>query len=211
MEKTPPIAFAYHMYGDSMGDLYLEVSTNDWSSTNLLWAMSGDQGNNWFSTNVALTAYAGMNNVYIRFRGVTGSSWMSDMALDLIVVSENPDMDEDGLPNDWETLYFGGPTNANPSAMASNGVNTVLETYIADLDPTDPDAAFLISVFRSLFSENILQWQNASGRVYTVYWTTNLLNGFILLQSNLTSGGFTDTVHGAEEQGFYKLDVQLAP
>jgi len=213
---SPEINFSCHLYGSpsTMGSIYLETSTDDWESTDTVWSISGNQGNVWVQTNITLSAYVGADNLHLRFRGVVGNSWRSDMALDLIVVREgeiSDDIDDDGLPNDWEELYFGGPTNANPSASASNGINTVLEAYIAGFDPTDPDAEFLISVFRPPSSESILQWQNASGRIYRVYWASNLVSGFQILETNLTSGGFTDTVHGTESRGFYKLDVQLAP
>ncbi len=116
------------------------------------------------------------------------------------------DHDRDNLPNDWEKNYFGGTTNANPAATASNGINTLLETYIAGLNPTDPSALFTLSK-----DWKTLWWSAASGRVYSVHWTSNLLDSFQTLESNLTGGAFTDLVRGAEDQGFYRLDVQLAP
>ena len=104
-------------------------------------------------------------------------------------------------------------TNANPAAAASNGVNTVKDCYIAGLDPTDECATFLISDFRPLTSGNTLHWQNVSGRVYSVFWASNLLNGFQPLESNIayTAVPYTDTNHPAEEKGFYKIEVELEP
>jgi len=122
------------------------------------------------------------------------------------------DIDGDGLPNWWETLYYGGATNANPNAMASNGVNTVEDAYVAGINPTNPAANFLISDLSPLTSENVLQWQGVSGRVYTVYWTSNLLSGFgTSLTNNLPwmPGVFTDSMHSAEQKGFYKIEVEL--
>jgi len=117
-----------------------------------------------------------------------------------------PDSDSDGLPNWWENTYFGGVTNANPAATASNGVNTVLETYIAGIDPTDPDALFELSDLQG----NVLQWSGVSGRVYTVYWTSNLLSGFQTLETNVPWTGtiFTDSTHSAAQEGFYKIEVE---
>jgi hypothetical protein len=121
------------------------------------------------------------------------------------------DADADGIPNDWEQQYFGTSTGAVASATASNGVNTVLECYIAGLNPIDPSSAFLISDLRPLSSASILRWNSTSGRVYSVYWSSNLLNGFHLLQTNYTGGVFTDAVHGAEPNVFYQIEVQVAP
>jgi len=97
-------------------------------------------------------------------------------------------------------------TNANPAAAASNGVNTVKDCYIAGLNPTDPDAAFLISDFSP--QSSVLSWNATSGRVYSVYWASNLLGGFQALETNVAMP-YTDTNHPAEEQGFYKIEVEL--
>ena len=52
-----------------------------------------------------------------------------------------------------------------------------------------------------------------SGRVYSIYWTSNLLSGFgaTPLTNNLpwTPAIYTDTTHTAEEKGFYKIEVEL--
>jgi len=120
------------------------------------------------------------------------------------------DTDGDGLPDWWEEQYFSGATNANPDAICSNGVNTVMEAYIAGLNPNDPNAAFLISL-RQYSPQAVLEWNATSGRVYSVYWTSNLLNGFgSPMQSNYTGGVYTDETHNAEEKGFYKIDVKLS-
>jgi hypothetical protein len=121
------------------------------------------------------------------------------------------DSDGDGIPDSWETLYFGGATNANAAALAANGVNTVMETYVAGLNPTNPASVFLIYDFRSLPAGNILQWGAVSGRVYSIYWTTNLLNGFQPLGANILwpQNSWTDLVHGAENEGFYRIKVNL--
>lgn len=207
------IDYAYHMYSadTGMGTLYLEASTNAGSSWVTHWTMSGNQGTTWFANRVDLSAYDGESNVELRFRGVTGSNFTSDMALDAIVVSGTAslDIDSDGMPNDWETLYFGGPTNA--LAMANPDFDTYnnLQEYIAGLNPTNSDG-FGPSNFM-VGASNAFEWNAASGRVYSVYWSSNLLDGFSILQSNLTSGAYTDSTHSAEAQGFYKLEVQLAP
>ena len=121
------------------------------------------------------------------------------------------DDDNDGLPGWWEIDHFGGETNANPNAMASNGVNTVLETYIAGLDPADPDAAFLISDIQPQTSGSVLSWNATNGRAYTVSWSSNLLSGFQALERNIayTAVPYTDTNHTADGQGFYKIEVTM--
>ncbi|MFA7256119.1 MAG: M12 family metallo-peptidase [Kiritimatiellales bacterium] len=129
-----------------------------------------------------------------------------------------PDVDYDGLPNEWELLYFGGETNANPVATASNGVNTVLDTYIAGISPVDPAAFFKINSFQTPVAASngfVVGWDATNGRIYSVYRATNLLSStnFQPLATNIVwpQSSYTDTVHAAESRSFYKINVQLAP
>jgi hypothetical protein len=121
------------------------------------------------------------------------------------------DSDSDGLPDDWETQYFGGATNANPAAMAANGVNTIYETYIAGINPTDPAAQFDLSI-QQLAAQRLLQWNSVTGRIYSVYGSTNLLNGFQPLETNIVWPQNSWTGQVSESQNnFYRIKVQLAP
>ena len=79
---TPNIRFAYHMYGATMGTL--EVLVDD----AVVWSKSGDQGNQWYQAQIPLPSDT---NVLIQFRGLTGTSYTSDMAIDELIV-------DDGLP-----------------------------------------------------------------------------------------------------------------
>jgi PKD repeat protein len=133
-------------------------------------------------------------------------------AVPAAISAPNGDTDSDGIPDSWEAQHFGGSTNANPNAMAANGINTVLDAYIAGLNPTNPASVFLISDFRSLTSGNILQWNAVSGRVYGVYWTTNLMNSFQPLETNILwpQNSWTGLVSGSQGD-FYKVKVQMVP
>jgi PKD repeat protein len=79
------VSFAYHMYGADMGTLYVDVYTGG-AWTNAIWSESGDQGNTWNTQTVNLVAYVG-DVIKLRFRGVTGSDFTSDMALDDIEIT----------------------------------------------------------------------------------------------------------------------------
>ncbi|NOU36150.1 MAG: hypothetical protein HOO88_05230 [Kiritimatiellaceae bacterium] len=118
------------------------------------------------------------------------------------------DSDVDGINDDWERQQGG---NQNPGATCSNGVNSILQAYIAGLDPKNPQSRFQMVADKSPASDNILRWNATSGRVYSVYFSTNLLNGFQPLETNIpwTAGAFTDTVHKVDGQGFYKIGVEL--
>ncbi len=115
------------------------------------------------------------------------------------------DSDGDGIPDDWERQHGG---NQNPNRTCSNGVNKVREAYIAGLNPNDPDSEFLTTILPG----SILQWHPcSSGRVYSVWWSTNLLENFQPLETNIpwTVNSFTDSVHDVHGQLFYKIDVEI--
>lgn len=118
-----------------------------------------------------------------------------------------PDQDADGLPDEWETQYFGSSTAAEPSLNSDGDEYSNEEEYIAGLNPTNADQF----VIQSLDAGGVLGWSAVSGRVYNVYWTSNLLSPFTLLQSNYTGGAFTDQTHSADQEGFYRIEAQLAP
>ncbi len=74
------IQFAYHMYGQSMGSLSVDV----WDGTqwvNDVWMVSGDLGNVWNEAVVGLGAFQNPD-AQVRLRGVTGSNYYSDIAID---------------------------------------------------------------------------------------------------------------------------------
>ncbi|MBT3207545.1 MAG: hypothetical protein HN347_04280, partial [Bacteroidetes bacterium] len=74
------LEFAYHMWGSTMGTLSVDVLMDTvWILD--VWTMSGDQGNVWNVATVNLATYNG-SNVQLRFRGVTGTNYYSDMAID---------------------------------------------------------------------------------------------------------------------------------
>ena len=84
------VQMAYNMYGATMGTMAIDIEdpagSNTWTQ---LWSLSGDQGQGWFLTPTLDHAYTG-TQVRYRVRGISGSSFTSDMAFDYFCVSEGP-------------------------------------------------------------------------------------------------------------------------
>ncbi len=142
-------------------------------------------------------------------RDVVNSTTSRIDSISITGFDPNGDDDADGLPNGWEQQYFGGPTNAVASVDSDLDGLTNLEEYIAGTDPVAAGSVFQITDL-SINGPAIVQWNTVSGRLYNVYWTSNLLNGFQTLETNLpwTQSTFTDGVYGAEQQGFYQIKVE---
>ncbi len=82
---TPYLTFWYHMRGSQMGSLFVDLNVNGTVVTGL-WSQTGDQGLKWKQGWLNLSAYAGQTNLRLRFRAVTGSGALSDIAIDDVVV-----------------------------------------------------------------------------------------------------------------------------
>ncbi len=80
-QNTARVAFYYHMYGSGMGNLKLQMTTNNGQSWTTIWTKSSNQGNAWKYASVNLKSYVGQT-VRFRFIGTTGSNYKSDMAID---------------------------------------------------------------------------------------------------------------------------------
>jgi len=75
------IRFWYHMYGTAMGSLHLDAFVDGVWIDDVMTTLSGNAGNTWNENIVDFSAYAG-KIVKLRFRGITGTSYTSDMAID---------------------------------------------------------------------------------------------------------------------------------
>lgn len=81
----PYLTFWYHMRGAQMGSLRVDVNVGG-VVTEGVWSTSGDKGLYWRQGWVSLVPYAGQTSVQLRFRAVTGSGELSDIAIDDVAV-----------------------------------------------------------------------------------------------------------------------------
>lgn len=125
------------------------------------------------------------------------------------------DADGDGMPDDYEEQYSGGPTNLQPYADDDGDGVPNLHEYIGHTVPTNADSFFYISNLESRIADDhyIIRWDSVSNRVYAVHWGTNLPAGFGLLSSELPAtppqNVYTDEIHTVEERGYYRIDVRM--
>lgn len=89
---TPTLSFWYHMYGVDMGELHVDISTDQVTWVDAF-AIVGQQQNSltdaWKQAHMALSQFAN-DTVYFRFRGLRGSGYAGDMAIDDITINDGP-------------------------------------------------------------------------------------------------------------------------
>lgn len=84
---SPQVTFWYHMNGADMGELHIDVLAEGILYPDAIPAIVGNQGNQWRSASVNLSAHVG-KVVNVRFRGITGGDFASDLAIDDVFFTE---------------------------------------------------------------------------------------------------------------------------
>ncbi len=120
------------------------------------------------------------------------------------------DTDMDGMPDWWEIKYFNGPTNAQASAMAANGINTLLGAYVAGLNPADPAAQFKVQG-EAKGDEFVLSWDPAiPERNYLVMAGTNVVQ-MDTVEAIIPGPTNTFTNNVVPPSRFHRIQVQRSP
>jgi|GEM_PF-2338743 len=86
----PELSFAYHMYGGTMGNLYVQVwDGTHWNTEAWILGQQQSAGNDpWNLLNVSLAPYSGL--IKLRFMGIRGGSHTGDISLDDIRIDDGP-------------------------------------------------------------------------------------------------------------------------
>jgi len=84
------------------------------------------------------------------------------------------DTDHDGLPDWWESRYFGSSTSALPQASAANQLSN-LQCYWSGLDPTNPGSTFRAQAsIQSGTGYLQISWSSVGGKHYAVEYADSL-------------------------------------
>ncbi len=126
------------------------------------------------------------------------------------------DTDGDGIPDECEEEYPAALDPLNPTDgrldFDKDGMPNDDE-WVSGTDLADPTSFFAVAgVEHSSVTENLLMWPSATGRLYGVYWTSNALQGYQLIQEDVLAtppaNTITDAVFGVDAQGFYQIRVR---
>lgn len=127
------------------------------------------------------------------------------------------DVDGDGIPDFWETVYN---VNTNDPRHASydidgDGLNMYQE-FRAGTDPADPTSSLEMSIdgTNDVSSVNgvVVKWRSIGGHYYSLYKSTNLMQGFSLFTSNMVAtppvNSYQDTTATNSGPYFYRVGVE---
>ena len=85
------------------------------------------------------------------------------------------DTDGDGLPDEWESQYFGSATGANPNIDSDGDGMLNWQEYVAGTDPTNPASYLKIDSIAA--GPATLMFGALSNKTYTVQFTETLGSG----------------------------------
>jgi hypothetical protein len=107
----------------------------------------------------------------------------------------------DGISNGWRQAYFGTPDGPPAGADTDGDEQTNGEEEIAGTHPNDGGSLFAATAAPG--TPFAMLWPSAPGRAYDVYYTTNLLEAFAPLATDLATNRFEP-----ESNGFYRVQVR---
>ena len=101
--------FSWHMFGNQMGSMALEITDNNGATWTPLWGRSGNFGNSWVNESLSLSVYAG-KVVRFRFVGTLSNGVRGDMAIDHIRINAGAAVPQlitaaDGSRFQWDRVY----------------------------------------------------------------------------------------------------------
>jgi hypothetical protein len=228
--NNPWFTFYYHMYGASMGDLVVEVSTDTGNTWTAVLTLSGPdqtaETDPWKQGSVALTAYKTANTL-IRFAGVRGSSFTSDMSIDDIKMEEGPTCPAptalnavsftatsaelswtSGGANNWNIEY--GPVGFTQGTGAGTIVNNVTNPYT--LTGLSANTCYDYYVQDSCGVGDVSQWSGpftfctptcdtSQQCAYTIYMYDSFGDGWNGFEVEISVGGNQQLVLGQSFTG----------
>lgn len=171
----PTFAFQYHMYGSHIGKLEVQVSVDGGSSwTESIWVINGDQGNNWYATNIDLSPYSS-SQLRIRVVATSGNGHRGDIGIDALEIKEVT-----------TTSNFVRNENQVPIAQSS----TVRPITDFTIFPNPARSAFTLAIPAELEQETLqVQLVNAYGPPVKQFQITGQSGGQETLSLNGTLPG----------------------
>ncbi len=127
-------------------------------------------------------------------------------------VQFNDDLDSDSLPDSWEQLFSSSLTNLTEQGNYDDDIHSDWEEYITGMNPTNAASFFHVTEFAPADAPGIvMEWTSVADRLYRISWSPTLTNTFTFFPGDVEypQNSYTDTVHQADDKGFYKIDVRL--
>ena len=195
--KNPILTFWYHMYGNEMGSLKLEASSDNgqtWTSINIISGeQQGSSGAAWRRYYTSLGQFSG-DVILLRFTGVRGNGYQSDMAIDDIKIGKSPAKDlsakEFRSPSEPDCYGSGHPV----AFPIMNGGQDSLDMNQTNLSVTVEISGAINQTLTTTLSNNSLNGGDPLGTLDTVVVPMGNVN--MSNTGNYQFKGYIDSISG---------------
>ena len=131
--KNAQLSFWYHMLGSDMGELHVDVADGLTWNLDVTSPISGNFGNTWIQGLVDLSSFWG-RMIAVRFRGITGPNFESDIAIDDIMLTADSIFSSvSGLNNQIDMHVFPNPGNGKFNLHLSGMIAGDLSIEVSNL------------------------------------------------------------------------------
>jgi hypothetical protein len=140
----------------------------------------------------------------VRIATVSISNNDADEGSYQFAIRGNADLDSDGMPDGWETLYNVSDPNADDDG---DGISN-FDEFIAGTSPRDPASALKIKEAKFGANGCEITFDSINARLYRVEYKNDFPAGWTLLQEKLGTGSpITVNDPGAlgQQERFYRL------
>ena len=118
---TPRLNFYYHMFGITMGDLFIDVYDGNWNTVDsIMGAQQVSQADLFLLKSIDLSSFSGI--IQIRFRAITAGTFEGDICLDDIAVQSTTGI-ADNSENVSMTVYPNPNNGIFTLNVTTNNVN----------------------------------------------------------------------------------------
>ena len=114
----------------------------------------------------------------------------------------------------WANTWFTPAEQADPAISGPEIYHDAddysnWEEYIVGTNPTDTQSVPIFQMQATALNGYILSWSSVSGRVYSINWSSDLMQGLLPLKENILwpQSSYTDLTHQAETEGFYQMSA----
>lgn len=141
----------------------------------------------------------------------TGSGCESSAWTEGACFTVSADTDSDGLPDTWELSFFGSLTNASASTDNDSDGMTDLQEYRVGVSPQSDTSLLSVDPTPNAVTGDVavIRWASVANRYYTIQRSTNLIEGFSTIISNVAATPPTNTCSDTMPSGnvgvFYRV------
>ena len=123
------------------------------------------------------------------------------------------DTDHDGIPDAWETKYFGSLSSANATSDWDHDGSSDMSEYQAGTTPTNKSSTLRVTAVTNMPPNQwVIGWASVSNRFYRLNRATNLVAGFSTTASNIWATSpmnvYTDTPPTSAVFNAYRVQLQ---